>query len=101
MAKEHSDGPTSVRGGDLGWSDPSKYDPAFSEALASLDIDEIHKPFRTSFGWHIAKLTGRRTLDATNQMNENRAYQIFTIENLAWKVLDGLKNCVMKLMLKL
>lgn len=89
LAKEHSQGPTAVRGGDLGWSDPSKYDPAFSEALASLDIDEIHKPFRSSFGWHIAKLTGRRTLDATNQMNENRAYQIlynrkFGIEGARW-----------------
>ncbi len=89
LAKEHSEGPTAVRGGDLGWSDPSKYDPAFSEALASLDIDEIHKPFRTSFGWHIAKLTGRRILDATNQMNENRAYQIlynrkFGMEGARW-----------------
>ena len=89
LAKEHSEGPTSVRGGDLGWSEPGKYDPAFSDALASLDIDEVHKPFRTSFGWHIAKLTGRRTLDATNQMNENRAYQIlynrkFGMEGARW-----------------
>ena len=89
LAKEHSEGPTSVRGGDLGWKDPTTYDPAFSDALASLDIDEVHKPFRTSFGWHIAKLTGRRTLDATNQMNENRAYQIiynrkFGMEGARW-----------------
>lgn len=89
LAKKHSTGPTSVRGGDLGWSDPGKYDPAFSEALARLDIDEVHKPFRTSFGWHIAKLTGRRTLDATNQMNENKVYQIiynrkFGMEGARW-----------------
>lgn len=89
LAKEHSEGPTSVRGGDLGWKDPKTYDPAFTDALASLDIDEVHKPFRTSFGWHIAKLTGRRTLDATNQMNENRAYQIlynrkFGMEGARW-----------------
>ncbi|SEK75866.1 periplasmic chaperone for outer membrane proteins SurA [Colwellia chukchiensis] len=89
LAKEHSEGPTSVRGGDLGWSEPSKYDPAFADALASLDINEIHKPFRSSFGWHIAKLTGRRTLDATAQMNENRAYQLlynrkFNMEGTRW-----------------
>ena len=89
LAKKHSEGPTSVRGGDLGWSEPSKYDPAFSEALASLDIDEVHKPFRSSFGWHIAKLTGRRTLDATEQMNENRVYQLlynrkFGMEGARW-----------------
>jgi peptidyl-prolyl cis-trans isomerase SurA len=89
LAKEHSDGPTSVRGGDLGWSDARKYDPAFSKALARLDIDEIHKPFRSSFGWHIVQLTGRRTLDATSQMNSNRAHQILYnrksgIESARW-----------------
>jgi peptidyl-prolyl cis-trans isomerase SurA len=89
LAKEYSEGPTSVRGGDLGWSEPSKYDPAFAEALASLDIDEVHKPFRSSFGWHIAKLTARRTLDATEQMNENRVYQLlynrkFGMEGARW-----------------
>jgi peptidyl-prolyl cis-trans isomerase SurA len=89
LAREHSEGPTSIRGGDLGWSDPGKYDPAFTDALASLEIDEVHKPFRTSFGWHIAKLTGRRTLDATKQMNENRAHQIlynrkFGMEGARW-----------------
>jgi peptidyl-prolyl cis-trans isomerase SurA len=89
LAKEFSEGPTSVRGGDLGWSEPSKYDPAFSEALASLDIDEVHQPFRSSFGWHIAKLNGRRILDATEQMNENRVYQLlynrkFGMEGARW-----------------
>jgi peptidyl-prolyl cis-trans isomerase SurA len=89
LAKEHSEGPTSVRGGDLGWSDPNAYDPAFKDALARLKIDEIHKPFRSSFGWHIAQLTGRRTLDATKQMNENKAYQIlynrkFGMESARW-----------------
>ena len=88
-AKEFSQGPTSVRGGDLGWSDPQKYDPIFAEALASIEVDEIHKPFRSSFGWHIAQLTGRRVLDATQQMNENKAYQIlfqrkFGMESTRW-----------------
>jgi len=89
LAKEHSDGPTGVKGGDLGWADPNKYDPAFSEALAKLEVNELSKPFRSSFGWHLAELTGRRTLDATQQMNENRAYQIlykrkFGMESTRW-----------------
>lgn len=89
LAKEHSEGPTSVNGGDLGWADPGKYDPAFSDALAKLKVDEIGKPFRSSFGWHLTQLTGRRTLDATSQMNEKRAYQVlykrkFGIESARW-----------------
>lgn len=89
LAKEFSEGPTSVRGGDLGWADPKNYDPAFSETLASLKIDEYSKPFRSSFGWHIAQLTGRRIQDATAQMNSIKAQNIiysrkFGMESARW-----------------
>jgi len=89
LAKEHSDGPSAVKGGDLGWVDPKSYDQAFSSELAKLKINEISPPFRSSFGWHITELTGRRTLDATKQMNENRAHQMlyqrkFGMESARW-----------------
>ncbi|MBL4941300.1 MAG: peptidylprolyl isomerase SurA [Colwellia sp.] len=89
LAKEFSEGPTSVRGGDLGWADPTSYDPAFKEALATMKIGEYHKPFRSSFGWHIIQLNDRRMVDATSQMNQNRAGQIlhnrkFGIESARW-----------------
>jgi len=89
LAKEFSEGPTSVRGGDLGWADPSSYDPAFSNALAALKVDEYTKPFRSSFGWHIAQLTGRRTQDATEAMNTRKAHNIlynrkFGMESARW-----------------
>ncbi|WP_206483368.1 peptidylprolyl isomerase SurA [Thalassotalea sp. G2M2-11] len=89
LAKEHSDGPTSVKGGDLGWADPKSYDPAFAEELAKLKENELSQPFRSSFGWHLAELTGRRTLDATQRMNENRAYQLlykrkYSTESTRW-----------------
>jgi peptidyl-prolyl cis-trans isomerase SurA len=89
LAKEFSEGPTSVRGGDLGWSDPKNYDPAFKDALAEMKIGEYHKPFRSSFGWHIIKLNDRRIMDATSQMNKNRVYQIlnnrkFGVESARW-----------------
>jgi len=89
LAKEHSEGPTSVRGGDLGWADPKGYDPAFKDALATMKKGEYHKPFRSSFGWHIIQLNDRRLVDATSQMNENRAYQIlfnrkYGMESARW-----------------
>jgi len=89
LAKEHSEGPTSVRGGDLGWADPKSYDPAFKDALASMKKGELHKPFRSSFGWHIIQLNDRRMVDATSQLNENRAYQIlfnrkYGMESARW-----------------
>ena len=89
LAKEHSEGPTSIQGGDLGWAEAKIYDPAFKDALATMTIDQYHKPFRSSFGWHIIELTGRRTIDATQQMNKNRAYQMlynrqFGVEQARW-----------------
>lgn len=89
LAQEFSEGPTSVRGGDLGWADPQKYDPVFKEALASMKVGEYHKPFRSSFGWHIIQLNDRRMVDATSQINQNRAYQIlhnrkFGLESARW-----------------
>jgi len=89
LAKEHSDGPTSVRGGDLGWADPKGYDPAFTNALATMKKGEYHKPFRSSFGWHIILLEDRRLIDATSQMDRNRAYQIlfnrkYGMESTRW-----------------
>jgi len=89
LAKEHSEGPSSVRGGDLGWADPKGYDPAFTAALASMKKGEYHKPFRSSFGWHIILLEDRRLVDATSQMDKNRAYQIlfnrkYGMESTRW-----------------
>jgi len=89
LAKEHSEGPTSVRGGDLGWTDPKDWDPSFTEAVATMKVGEYHKPFRSSFGWHIIQLNDRRMVDATSQMNKNRAYQIlhnrkFGLESARW-----------------
>jgi len=89
LAKKHSEGPSSVKGGDLGWADPGGYDPAFTKALASMKIGDLHKPFLSSFGWHIILLEDRRTVDATSQINKNRAYQIlfnrkYGMENARW-----------------
>jgi peptidyl-prolyl cis-trans isomerase SurA len=89
LAKEYSEGPSAVRGGDLGWADPKSYDPAFTQALSSMNKGELHKPFRSSFGWHIIQLEDRRMVDATSQMNANRARQIlfnrkYSMESTRW-----------------
>ncbi|MCJ8320445.1 MAG: peptidylprolyl isomerase SurA [Colwellia sp.] len=89
LAKAHSEGPSAPNGGDLGWAEAKIYDPIFKDALATMKINDYHKPFRSSFGWHIVELTGRRTIDATKQMNENRAYQMlysrkYGVEQARW-----------------
>jgi len=90
LAKKHSDDAGSaIKGGELGWNDPSIYVPAFKITLASLEKDELSKPFKTSHGWHIVKLLGNRQVDATDKFIKNRAHQMlfnrkFTEESSAW-----------------
>jgi peptidyl-prolyl cis-trans isomerase SurA len=60
------------RGGDLGWTSPGTFDPAFEEVLERLQPDEISEPFRTQFGWHIVQLLGRRTHDQSDELRRQR-----------------------------
>jgi len=77
LAKEHSADPGSaLRGGELGWSDPSIYVPEFKEALANLQPGEYSEPVRTQHGWHLIQLLDRRIDDATEQRKEDKAHQL-------------------------
>lgn len=77
LARQYSEDPGSgAKGGELGWAEPTVYVPEFAQTLNSLEINEISEPFRTTHGWHIAQLEEKRTTDATDQFNSNRAHQL-------------------------
>lgn len=90
LAKEHSEDPGSgLKGGGLGWNDPSIYVPEFRDSLATLKKDEYSMPIRTVHGWHLIQLLDRRIDDATEKRKEDRAYQLifnrkFQEETDAW-----------------
>ena len=57
LAKEYSKDPGSAQnGGDLGWADRTTFVPAFTDALYSMKVGEIHPPVKTQFGYHIIRL---------------------------------------------
>ncbi|MDA1299309.1 MAG: SurA N-terminal domain-containing protein [Proteobacteria bacterium] len=57
LAKEFSDDPGSAaNGGDLGFAEPGAYVPEFEDAAFALGMNELSKPVRTEFGYHIIKL---------------------------------------------
>ena len=77
LAKEYSEDPGSaLRGGDLGWSNPDNYVPAFKDALANLEPGEFSEPVRSVHGWHLIQLIERRIDDATDKRKEEKAYQL-------------------------
>ncbi|ABZ75492.1 SurA domain [Shewanella halifaxensis HAW-EB4] len=77
LARQYSEDPGSAaKGGELGWADPNIYVPAFAQELNSLEIGGYSEPFRSTHGWHIVQLEERRTTDATDKFNTNRAHQL-------------------------
>jgi len=60
LAAEKSGDPGSAsRGGDLGWFGKGVMIKEFEEAVFNGKIGEIQKPVKTSFGYHIIKVTDR------------------------------------------
>lgn len=61
LARDDSDDPaTRAGGGDLGFLGPRQVPPALSRVLARLGSGRISAPFRTPFGWEIARAGRRR-----------------------------------------
>lgn len=76
LARDFSDDPGSKNaGGDLGWTAPGVFAPEFQRQIDKLRPGELSEPFRTQFGWHIAKVLDRRTRDTTDENRRNRARQ--------------------------
>lgn len=90
LAKEHSEDPGSaLKGGELGYADPNKYVPAFRDTLQNIEQGVISEPFRSSHGWHIVEVLGKRVQDATEMAKKDKAYRIifnrkFAEESETW-----------------
>jgi peptidyl-prolyl cis-trans isomerase SurA len=65
QAKLNSDDPSSAKGGDLGWISPGDTVPEFEQAMNKLSVGQLSMPVRSTFGWHLIVVEGRRTQDIT------------------------------------
>ncbi len=60
MARQYSDGPSSAKGGDLGWFSRGDMVESFEKAAFSLETGKISEPVQTRFGLHLIKVQDRR-----------------------------------------
>lgn len=60
LARQNSEGPSAVGGGDLGWFGRGDMVPEFEQAAFSTPKGEVSEPVRTQFGWHIIYVEDRK-----------------------------------------
>ena len=58
-AKEHSTCPSGRNGGDLGEFGPGQMVKEFDEVVFSGDLNTVHGPVKTQFGYHLLEITSR------------------------------------------
>lgn len=76
LARAHSEDPASaVEGGDLGWLAPSVFTPEFREVATTIAINEVSRPFKSRFGWHILQVLDKREHDNSIEAQREEARQ--------------------------
>lgn len=59
MAREYSKCPSGEKGGALGEFSPGQMVREFDEVVFSGDLDKVHGPVQTQFGYHLIEITSR------------------------------------------
>ncbi|MGI4721491.1 MAG: peptidylprolyl isomerase [Janthinobacterium lividum] len=77
LARQFSQEPNSAaKGGDLGWLAPGDAGPEFDQALSSLKPGEVSDVIESPFGFHLIRVTERKSEDVTQQKERGVARQV-------------------------
>jgi len=58
-AKEYSECPSGAQGGDLGTFPEGMMVPEFDKVVFNDELNVVHGPIQTQFGWHLLETTSR------------------------------------------
>lgn len=99
LAKQYSqDKASAAKGGDLGYFGKGVMDKAFEDAVFKLKKDEVSAPVRSSFGWHLIKLTDIKTAHrktfAEARADVQHSYRRSQAEKIYYDHTDGLADTV-------
>jgi len=97
LAKAESQDPGSAtNGGDLGYFSKGVMDPAFETATFSQALDEVGEPVRSSFGFHLIKVTGIKKSEVkpfeSAKPEVENAYRKSEGERLYYEMAEKLAN---------
>lgn len=68
LAQQFSQSPTAAVGGDLGWVLQGELEDELDRAVTGMEPNEISEPIRSTTGYHILALRGRRAAGAPDPM---------------------------------
>ncbi|NOL49829.1 peptidylprolyl isomerase [Pelistega europaea] len=92
LAEKYSQDSSAPLGGDIGWVTPGQSDPAFEQAMASLQPGQVSAPVRSKFGWHILEVLDRRTEDKQASIRHDLAYETLYQEQAQHVLQDWLSQ---------
>lgn len=81
LSAAFSDAPDALQGGDLGWRPLDRLPTLYAEAAASLQQGQVSALLRSSAGFHIVKLTGKRGASTQASIQQTHARHILIRTN--------------------
>ena len=76
LAAAYSDAPDGLRGGDLGWRSLERLPTMFAEVAVTLKVGEVSPVLRSSNGFHLIQLVGKRGGGALPAVQQTHARHI-------------------------
>ena len=59
VARQNSSCPSGQRGGELGEFSQGQMVPEFDQIVFSAELNQVHGPVKTQFGYHLIEITSR------------------------------------------
>lgn len=75
LARANSNDLSAAKGGDLGWVYEGDTVPEFERAMDALKANEVSKPVKSPFGWHVIQVLDRRIETASVERQRMAARQ--------------------------
>ena len=81
MAARHSDGPTALEGGSLGWMQGAQVPTLFTDVLQDMGAGDVSEPIRTASSFHLVRVDDLRSAIERSEINQSKVRHILVMPN--------------------